>query len=166
MTVYATLDDPKLPLPKVGILRSSDDGIDAECLVCEKPLKIHRDKLYEIIDVFCSEKCLSKGYPLVEVPSFDIVVTKSQRGLCENCGGPPKGRGWVHKKDCSELIEVKPSRTCEECGGIARGRGYLHAAGCSKKAVQPQRSIRLCPQCNGPARGRGFIHRKGCLRNG
>ncbi len=162
MTIYATLDDPKLPFMKVGILRPSDDGIDTECLVCEKPLKTHKDKLYEIIDVFCSKKCLSQGYPLVEVPSFDMVATKSQRGSCESCGGPPRGRGWIHKEGCSTLTEVKPSRKCEECGGIARGRGYIHTEGCSKKAVQPQKSNRFCPVCNGPARGRGFIHSKAC----
>lgn len=161
-TAYATLDDEKLPFAKVGILRLSDDGINTECLICEKPLKIHRDKLYTIIDVFCSEKCLSEGYELIDIPDSGVIFIKSQRGLCEKCGGKPRGRGWCHNKGCPELAEVKPKRQCDECGGSAKGRGYRHLDRCSKKISQPQKSIRLCPKCNGPARGRGFIHVKGC----
>ncbi len=140
-TVYATLDDEKLPFGKVGILRLSDDGINMECIVCEKPLKVHRDKLYPIIDVFCSEKCLSQGYESMEISSYDVVTTKSQRGPCESCGGPARGRGWVHNKGCPEIPEVKPKRICEECGGIARGRGFRHLDRCSKKISQPQKSM-------------------------
>ncbi len=164
MATYITLDDPKLPFAKVGIVRcsSSDEGIDTQCLVCEKPLKILKDKLYPIIDVFCGEKCLSQGYESIEVPSSDVVVTKNQRDVCESCGGPARGRGWVHKEGCPELAEVKPSRKCEECGGGAKGRGYRHLDRCSKKISQPQKSKRFCLKCNGPAQGKGFIHVKGC----
>lgn len=162
MTVYCSLDDPNLPFSKVGIVKCSDEGIKTECLICKRPLKIHRDKLYEIIDVFCGEKCLSQGYEAVGVPGSDIVATKSQRGVCEKCGGSSRGRGWIHNEGCPELAEVKPKRKCEECGGNAKGRGYRHLDRCSKKSSQPQRSIRLCPNCQGPARGRGFIHSKAC----
>ena len=162
MTIYCSLDDPKLPFAKVGILQASDGGIETQCLVCEKPLEIHRDKLYPIIDVFCSEKCLAKGYDPVEVPDSDMIVTKNQRGPCESCGGAARGRGWIHNKGCPEIVEVKPKRMCGECGGNAIGRGYRHLDRCSKKISQPQRSIRLCPKCNGPARGRGFTHKERC----
>ena len=162
MTVYATLDDAKLPFAKVGKVLCSDAGVETECLVCEKPLKVHRDKLYPIIDVFCGEKCLAQGYESIEVSSSDVVVTKSQREACEKCGGKPKGRGWRHKEGCPEIAEIKPKRKCEECKGIAKGRGFRHLDRCSKKISQPQKSIRFCLFCNGPARGRGFIHSKTC----
>ncbi len=164
--VYVTLDDPKLPFAKVGKVLCSDTGVETACLVCEKPLKIHRDKLYEIIDVFCDEKCLAQGYESIEVSSSDVVATKSQRGVCEKCGGKSRGRGWSHNEGCPELAEVKPSRKCEECGGGAKGRGFRHVEGCSKKISQPQKPKRFCLKCNGPARGKGFIHVKGCLGNG
>lgn len=162
MNVYVTLDDPQLPFTKVGITQCSDEGIETQCLICEKPLKIHRDKLYAIIDVFCSEKCLSQGYEVVEISGPNIVVTKNQRGVCESCGGFPRGRGWRHKEGCPELVEIKPKTKCEECGGSAKGRGYRHLDRCSKKISQPQGSKRFCLFCNGPARGRGFIHSKNC----
>ncbi len=162
MTVYSSLDDLKLPFSKIGILQTSDEGIETQCLICEKPLRIIKDKLYAIIDVFCGEKCLSQGYESIEVSSSDVVATKSQRGVCESCGGLPRGRGWCHKEGCPELVEVKPKRKCEKCGGIARGRGFRHLGTCSKKISQPQKSIRLCSICQGPARGRGFIHSKTC----
>lgn len=162
MTVYVTLDDPQLPFTKVGIARCSDNGIGVECSVCEKPLKILKDKLYEIIDVFCSEKCLFEGYPVVRAPISDVVATKSQREVCESCGGKPRGRGWVHNKGCPEFVEIKPKRKCEECGGRAKGRGYKHLDRCSKKISQPQKPKRFCLKCNGPARGKGFIHSKTC----
>ncbi len=125
-------------------------------------VKIIKDKLYEIIDYFCSEKCLAKGYGLVEVPDSDVIAIKNQRGPCESCGGPTRGRGWVHNKGCPEIPEVKTKRTCEECNGGAIGRGYRHLDRCSKKTPQLQKTIRLCPNCQGPARGKGFIHVKGC----
>ena len=93
MTVFATLDDEKLPFVKVGVLQYSEEGKEVECIICQKPLKIIKDKLYTIIDVFCGEKCLSQGYESIEVPSFDVVATKSQRGACESCGGKAQGRG-------------------------------------------------------------------------
>lgn len=141
MTIYCTLDDDKLSQAKVGILRSSDEGKEVECIICQRPLKIIKDKLYEIIDYFCSEECLSKGYESMEISSSNVVTTKSQRGICENCGGPARGRGWVHNKGCPEIPEVKPKRKCEECGGNAIGKGYRHLDRCSKKISQPQKSM-------------------------
>jgi len=58
--------------------------------------------------------------------------------FCEECNGPRKGRGWIHKDGCSKKSPVfqKTQRACSKCGGSALGRGFRHTESCCQRKTK------------------------------
>lgn len=161
--IQCHLDDPKAENGKVGFARvpgDEEEGIKGACDVCGQELRYVKDNLYDILAVACRD-CQHDWIPPIKYEPKAQAVTEND--VCDECGGPRRGRGYSHEESCSAIKANKVVETCEECGGARRGRGFMHTDECPNRKVQPERKdLPTCEHCGGTKKGRGFSHAEDC----
>ncbi len=136
--IHALIEDPKLSFLKTTLLRTSDEGKEAQCSNCGKIVLLKDVSTHPITDVFCSHSCYANVHEFLPVPTEPTTLQQSSNKTvnaeeCEECGGLRKGKGWSHNEGCSLDTRPKgPKNFCPQCNGPARGRGFIHAASCNK----------------------------------
>lgn len=144
-TIYAHLNDPKLVQGNGRITLFPEPKSDCEdeltgivCNACGVELRVRKKDTQDCDCYWCSQECY-KASPW-EFPKFKEYVrpgtAQTEEKVCPKCGGPARGRGFVHTEDCEDVVKKNEKRSCPECGGPAKGRGFKHSDECSLK-TQP-----------------------------
>ncbi len=144
-TIYAHYNDPmlkdndgRITLFPEPFEDCEDDLIGIECHTCGKQIRVRQKDTKDCDRFWCSQECYKEApweFPKWrEVEKENKVQTEEKK--CPKCGGPARGRGFVHTDDCEDVLKKNEKRSCPECGGPAKGRGFKHVGECGLK-TQP-----------------------------
>lgn len=143
-SIITHIADPKLSVVdgRLGYIREvfeDDEAINLTgivCCVCNRQMRARTSDTRYCDEYWCSKECYNKAP--YNFPVFKVLEKTSaqEEKTCDKCGGPARGRGFVHEDDCPEVLAKTQKRICPECSGPAKGRGFKHSDTCSLK-TQP-----------------------------